>query len=1186
VRVFARRDEFERFVSFLVFLPRERFHTANRQAVQEILRAAVDGTTSDFDLRLSESVLVRLHIVVRTEPGRLPAIDVWELEDRIAQATRSWTEDLRLALGDAADDWRRFSSAFPVVYRADNPVDQALRDIRSIDDLYRTNGIDVRLYRTADGLRCRVLTWNEALDLSAIVPILEDMGVRVADERPYEITPVDAPVTHISDFGLERDGNDELDEAVRAAFEDVLWRALTGRLASDPINGLILSAGLGWRDTVVLRAITRYLRQGGTTFSDRYLVVTLVGHPEVARLLVDLFAARLDPATADDARAAALDEQIVTAIEAVESLDEDRILRLYLTVVRAVLRTNHFARDGRGTPPAHLALKLDSSSIAFLPQPRPWVEVFVYSLTTEGVHLRGGPIARGGLRWSDRHEDFRTEILSLMKAQMVKNALIVPVGAKGGFVVSAPTRAAVSREQVVKSYRTFVSALLAVTDNVVEGRIVPPANVVRHDGDDPYLVVAADKGTATLSDTANELALAHGFWLGDAFASGGSAGYDHKAIGITARGAWESVRRHFRALGVDVQREPVTVVGIGDMSGDVFGNGMLLSRHIRLVAAFDHRHVFVDPDPDPETGFAERRRLFELAGSSWDDYDRDRISEGGGVLPRTAKSIDLSPQAREALGVADESLSPAELIRAVLRAPVDLLWSGGVGTYVKSSDESQAEAGDRTNDAVRVDGEELRCRVVGEGGNLGFTQRGRVEYALAGGRLFTDAIDNAGGVNCSDHEVNIKILLHGAIDDGSLDPADRDALLADMRDAVADRVIEANRAQALALSLEHHDAPHLLDGHIAVIRTLESSGELDRGLEGLPDDEELAQRRGAAQGLTLPELAVLLAHVKMTLRDDLVDSDAPEDPWLSRELERAFPSPLPERFPDAMRAHRLHREIVATRLTNRLVDRGGIGHALRLREDIGAPIEDVVRATAVGTEVHELDALWADVEALEDDVPSAPLNEVLLEAQRLATRATRWLLTHRPRPLDVAATVEELGPSVRTVSQMLPVLLHGTAREAYEERVARWIGEGMPEALAQRASGLQPLAAALDIADVAATTGSPIGLAAGVYGLLGERLSLDWLYEIVTARGRNNRWELQSRTSLRDDLYVVRGTLTERVLRERRGDDPEELVDGWLDARAEAVARVRELLDDVREGGARDPAAQAVAVREVGTLAG
>jgi glutamate dehydrogenase len=656
-------------------------------------------------------------------------------------------------------------------------------------------------------------------------------------------------------------------------------------------------------------------------------------------------------------------------------------------------------------------------------------------------------------------------------------------------------------------------------------------------------------------------------------------------MGITARGAWESVRRHFRGLGVDVASQEITAVGIGDMSGDVFGNGMLLSRHLRLVGAFDHRHVFLDPDPGPEAGFEERRRLFGLPRSSWDDYDRSRISAGGGVWPRTAKSIPLSAQARRALGVDAEALAPTELIRAILRAPVDLLWSGGVGTYVKSSAEAHAEVGDRANDAVRVDGDELRCRVVGEGGNLGFTQRGRVEYALGGGRLNTDAIDNAGGVNCSDHEVNIKILLHGAIGDGSLRPEDRDALLAEMRDAVGDRVIEANRAQALALALEEGDGPHLLDEHVRVIRALESRGALDRELEALPDDEELAARASAGDGLTQPELAVLLAYAKVTLRAALVDSGAPEDPWLSRELAGAFPSPLPERFGDAMRAHRLRREIVATRLTNRLVDRGGVGFTLRMEEETGAGVEDIARAAATATEIFGLDALWNRAEGLEGEVTTTALSELRVAARTLLTRATRWVLSNRPRPLDVAATAGDLGEAARTIEGMLPGMLHGGARERFDDRVSAWVDAGVPEALARRAAGLAPLAAALDVADAASTTATPIGVAAGVHALLGERLALDWLHEIVTARGRNNRWELQVRTALRDDLYAVRRELTEQVLRSGSGEDPEELVDAWLQSRSEDVERYRDLLADVRAGGARDPAAQAVAVREVATLA-
>jgi glutamate dehydrogenase len=774
---------------------------------------------------------------------------------------------------------------------------------------------------------------------------------------------------------------------------------------------------------------------------------------------------------------------------------------------------------------------------------------------------------------------------------MVKNALIVPVGAKGGFVVKNPTHPtgaggqAATPEQVVASYKRFVSALLEVADNVVDGKVVAPEGVVRHDGDDPYLVVAADKGTAKFSDVANEIAVRRRFWLGDAFASGGSAGYDHKGMGITARGAWESVRRHFRGLGVDVMQQDITVVGIGDMSGDVFGNGMLLSRHIRLVAAFDHRHVFLDPDPDPQAGYAERRRLFDLPRSSWDDYDRSLLSAGGGVYPRTAKSIPVSPEARRALGIEAEALAPSELIRAILRAPVDLLWSGGVGTYVKSAEESGADVGDRSNDAVRVNGHELRCRVVGEGGNLGLTQRGRIEYALAGGHLNTDAIDNAGGVNCSDHEVNIKILVHDAIGAGALAAADRDALLAEMRDAVGDRVIEANRAQALALSLERREAPHMLDQHVDVMRALEVRGILDRDLEALPDDEELAARRTAGEGLTQPELAVLLAYAKIAVRAQLLDSDAPEDPWLSRELPRAFPSPLPERFGDSMHRHRLRREIVATRLTNRLVDRGGIAYLLRLHEETGAPIAEIARASAVVEEAFSLERLWDDVESLEDAVPADALAGLLLAARGLQARATRWLLLNRALPIDVAATVEDLGTAVHTMASLLPELLPGEARQAFDDRVAAWAQEGVPEPIARRGAGMEPLAAAFDVADAAQATRTPIERAAGVYELLGEELALDWLHDIVTARGRNNRWEIQARTSLREDLYAARRRLTEQVLRSGDAEDPRALVDSWLAQRAAAVQPYRRLVDDVRAGAARDPAAQAVVVREVGDLA-
>src|SRR5215207_2090451 len=884
--------------------------------------------------------------------------------------------------------------------------------------------------------------------------MFESMGLRVRDERPYEVTPSDGSPTWIYDFGVEYDADGELDvDEVRERFQDAFVRVWRGEVENDGFNGLVLRAGLDWRDVTVLRAVARYLRQARVAFSQRYMAQALIAHPGIATALVELFRARFDPDRERGPEIAdASAQQIEEAIEAVESLDEDRILRGFLAVVGAMLRTNHFQSNARGAPKPYLSFKLDPARIPLLPAPRP---------RFEGVHLRGGAVARGGLRWSDRREDFRTEILGLMKAQMVKNALIVPVGAKGGFVVKRPPAAREAlREEVVACYRTFISGLLDVTDTIADGRVVPPRDVVRHDGDDPYLVVAADKGTATFSDTANAIAQEYGFWLGDAFASGGSVGYDHKAMGITARSAWVSVARHFRELGIDIQSTEFSVVGIGDMSGDVFGNGMLLSPHIRLVGAFDHRHVFIDPDPDPAVSFAERRRLFELPRSSWDDYDRSLISEGGGVWPRTAKSITVSEAAQTALGIEADRLTPSELIRALLRSPVDLLWNGGIGTYVKATSENNADVGDKANDAVRVDARELRCRVVGEGGNLGFTQRGRIEYALAGGRINTDAIDNAGGVNCSDHEVNIKILLDAVVADGDLTAKQRNRLLADMSDAVGERVLRGSYLQTQALSLALAQASSMIDVHDRMMRSLEQVGRLDRDLEALPDGEASAERGG---GLTQPELAVLLAYSKITLYAALLDSDLPEDEALTAELADYFPAPLPKRFADRLPQHRLRREIVATRVTNGIVDRAGTTFVFRLQEDTGAAPADIARACAVARDVFDMRGFWADVEALDLEVAASAQIAMLLDARRLVERATRWLLRSRPPPLDIGSEIERFADGANAVAEALPGVLVDAEREEFEARMAALVDEGVPPALAGRVARLGDLFAALDV---------------------------------------------------------------------------------------------------------------------------
>jgi glutamate dehydrogenase len=1198
IKLFVRRDEYERFVSCLLFLPRDHFNTQNRERAQDILAEAFNGESVDFDLRLAESVLVRIHLVVHTRPGELPDYDVGELERRIVQATRSWTDDLYDALIEERgeergnDLIRRYGQAFPTAYRADWVARSAVADIERIEQLHEGDGLGMSLYRPLEArggsLRCKLFRADAPVSLSDVLPMFESMGLEVADERPYEVRPREGSPTWIYDFGLTYapDGELETDE-IRAAFQDAFARVWRGEIENDGFNALVLRAGLTWREITVLRAIARYLRQAGTTFSNHYMEHALIAHPEVARSLVKLFLARFDPGRdRDDEAAEAAAQDIEAAIDAVESLDEDRILRYFLAVVRATLRTTYFQQDPEGRPKPYLSLKLDPARIPLVPLPRPQFEISVYSPRTEGVHLRGGKVARGGLRWSDRREDFRTEILGLVKAQMVKNAVIVPVGAKGGFVVKRPPAGREALlDEVVACYRTFICALLDLTDTIADGTVVPPGDVVRYDDDDPYLVVAADKGTATFSDLANGIAAEYGLWLGDAFASGGSVGYDHKGMGITARGAWESVKRHFRELGTDIQATDFTVVGIGDMSGDVFGNGMLLSEHIKLVGAFDHRHVFIDPDPDPAASFSERRRLFELPRSSWADYDEALISEGGGVWPRSAKSIPLSPQVQRALDVEVDHLTPTELIHALLCAPVDLLWNGGIGTYVKARSETHADAGDKANDAVRVDASELRCKVVGEGGNLGLTQRGRIEFALGGGRINTDAIDNVGGVNCSDHEVNIKILLDSIVADGDMTEKQRNELLAEMTDEVARLVLRDSYTQTQALSLALAQAPGMLDVHDRLIRSLEQAGKLDRALEALPDADAIGDRATARLGLSQPELAVVLAYSKITLYAALLESDLPEDAYLARELAAYFPDPLPERFPEQMERHHLRREIIATHVTNSLVDRAGTTFAFRIGEDTGAPPSDIARAYAIAREVFEMPRFWDDVETLDNVVAADTQLGMLLEARRLVERATRWLLRNRRRPLDIAAEVSRFAAGSRALSQALPEILVDAERASWDEHVSELVAAGVPDALAARVASLAALFAALDVVEVASATGRPVDDVAALHFLLGGRLHLHWLRDQIATLPRSNRWEAMARAALRDDLFSVHGELTADVMREGPAEGTAAArLDAWMAANTQPVARCLEILDDIRTAGTYDLTTLAVALREVRNL--
>ncbi|WJK37479.1 NAD-glutamate dehydrogenase [Solwaraspora sp. WMMA2065] len=1217
LRLFLRSDGYGRFLSCLIYLPRDRFTTHNRLRMQQILLRELNGVGVDYTTRVTESMLARVHFIVRTDPASPPVeLDPDRLAELLAEATRLWEDDFRLVLerklGDesAKSLHRRYADAYPEGYKEEHTAYEAVQDLAKLELLEEPGQLEMHLFRPPGGtgvderdVRFKVYRYGEPMVLSDVLPVLHSLGVQVIDERPYEIDRVDQRI-YLYDFGLRLPVGARAMAEVRPHVENAFSAAWRGEAEIDGLNELVLRAGLTWRQVVVLRAYAKYLRQAGAVFSQEYMESTFVAYPAIAALLIQLFETRFAPGPdVDDERRRRRGQELVAVIgrhfDEVDSLDQDRILRSYLTLILATLRTNFYQRGADGRPVPYVAIKLDPQAVPDLPAPRPAYEIFVYSPRFEGVHLRFGEVARGGLRWSDRREDFRTEVLGLVKAQMVKNAVIVPVGAKGGFVVKQPGGTARGRAAAeppdreaaqaegVACYQQFISGLLDVTDNIVAGQIVPPQRVVRHDGDDPYLVVAADKGTATFSDVANAISISRGFWMGDAFASGGSAGYDHKKIGITARGAWESVKRHFRELGVDVQRQDFTVVGIGDMSGDVFGNGMLLSEHVRLVAAFDHRHIFLDPDPDPATSYAERRRLFDLPRSSWADYDTGLISAGGGVYPRTAKSVPVSWQVRAALGLDDgvDLLSPPELIRAILRAPVDLLFNGGIGTYVKASGESHVDAGDKANDAIRVDGRSVRAKVVGEGGNLGLTQRGRIEYAIAGGRIYTDFIDNSAGVDCSDHEVNIKILLGGAVADGELTVPQRDALLAEMTDEVAALVLRDNYDQARALANACAQARPLLPVHRRMITDLEQSGQLDRELEALPSDEDLAERiRAGADGLTLPEFAVLLAYAKISIEGQVLADGLPDEAWTDRVLANYFPTPLRERYAARMTDHQLRREIVVTSLVNEAVNRGGMSFVYRTMEETGASAADVLRAYVVVRDVFGLDTLWADIDALDNVVGTAAQVSVYLESRRLLDRAVRWLVTNRKSPLDVPGETARLRDGV---SRLLPELgdyFRGDERESLRAHVDTMTGRGLPPDLADRATRIMYSFGLLDVVETAADTGCDVTEVASVYFMLSERFRVDWLLSKISLLPRGDRWQTLARTALRYDLYAALAALTVEVLTATPGEVAvQDRAEQWEQDNASAVARVRRAMEDFAHSPA-DLAALSVLLRQIRTL--
>ena len=1208
LRLYLRQDEYGRYYSALVYLPRDRYTTGVRLRLIDILKEELGGTSVDFTAWNTESILSRLHFVVRVEPGAsLPELtdaDVDRLESRLVEAARSWAdgfaEALNAELGEerAAELLRRYGHAFPEGYKADNSPRSAVADIQHLEKLTGEPDKDfsVSLYEPVGAgpgeRRFKIYRRGEPVSLSRVLPGLNKLGVEVVDERPHELRCADASIAWIYDFGLRMPEHVKGDDA-RERFQDAFTAVWTGAAESDNFNTLVLQAGLNWRQAMVLRAYAKYLRQAGATFSQTYMEDTLANNVHTTRLLVSLFEARMSPGRqrAGTELTDGLLEELDGALDQVASLDEDRILRSFLTVIKATLRTNHYQKDSQGRPHSYLSMKLDPQAIPDLPAPRPAYEIWVYSPKVEGVHLRFGKVARGGLRWSDRREDFRTEILGLVKAQMVKNTVIVPVGSKGGFVGKQLPDPAQGRDawlaEGIASYKTFISGLLDITDNLVAGEVVHPENVVRHDEDDTYLVVAADKGTATFSDIANEVAESYGYWLGDAFASGGSAGYDHKGMGITARGAWESVKRHFRELGHDSQTEDFTAVGVGDMSGDVFGNGMLLSEHIRLVAAFDHRHIFIDPNPDAATSYAERRRLYELPRSSWADYNTELLSQGGGIHPRSAKSIPINAQVRAALGIESgiKKMTPADLMQAILKAPVDLLWNGGIGTYVKSTAESNADVGDKSNDAIRVDGEDLRVKVVGEGGNLGLTQLGRIEFATAGGKINTDAIDNSAGVDTSDHEVNIKILLNSLVAEGDMTVKQRNKLLAQMTDEVGELVLRNNYAQNTALALALAQSSSMLNAQQRFMRRLARDGDLDRALEFLPTDRQIRERLNSGRGLTQPETAVLLAYTKITVADALIQTGLPDDPYLQRLLHAYFPSALHERFAEQIDGHALRREIVTTVLVNDTVNTGGTSFLHRMREETGASLEEVVRAHTAARAIFGLGQVWDEVEALDNVVAADVQTRIRLHTRRLVERGTRWLLNNRPQPLELSQTIDFFTDRVAGVWAELPKLLQGSDLEWYQTILDELTEAGVPEALAVRVSGFSSVFPALDIVAIADRNGKEPLDVAEVYYDLGERLRINQLLDRILELPRNDRWQSMARASIREDLFAAHAALTADVLSVGNGTStPEQRFKAWEETNAAILGRARATLEEIHSSDDFDLANLSVAMRTMRTL--
>nr|WP_294867835.1 NAD-glutamate dehydrogenase [uncultured Pseudogulbenkiania sp.] len=1194
VRLFVRTDRYHRYVSCLVYVPRDSFNTEVRLKIEKVLLNAFNGTAAEFSVQIGDGTLALVHYTIRTHAAGLPAFHESDIEAEIARVVRGWQEELHQLLVEAYGEeqgnslFHRYKGAFPVAYREEFAARNAVLDIQLMQSLGNEKRLGMKLYRPlhrgTNAFNLKLFSAGEPLGLSASLPILENMGVRVRDEHPYRVQRSDGAEVWISDFGLDVGSAYEqmATDDVQHDFQELLSQVFAKRCENDGFNRLALVAGLDWREISLVRALAKYLRQGGLTFSQAYIEQCVANYPAITRNLVSLFQVRLDPVNADDAQAETLQAELKNLLDKVANLDEDRILNGFLSVILAVRRTNFWQKAEDGQFKSYMSFKLESNAIPFLPQPRPMFEIWVYSPRVEGVHLRGSKVARGGLRWSDRMEDFRTEVLGLVKAQMVKNSVIVPMGSKGGFVCKqlppASDREAFMAEGIA-CYKTFISALLDVTDNLVTGQIVPPKEVRRLDPDDPYLVVAADKGTATFSDIANGISEQYGFWLGDAFASGGSAGYDHKGMGITARGAWESVKRHFRHLGVNTQEQDFTVIGIGDMAGDVFGNGMLLSEHIQLIAAFNHMHIFLDPTPNAAVSFAERARLFNLPRSSWTDYNRELISQGGGIFERSAKSIPLSPEVKAWLETDKDSMAPNELIHEILKARADMLYNGGIGTYVKASTQSHADARDRACDPVRVDGRELRVRVVAEGGNLTCTQLGRVEFALSGGRICTDAIDNSAGVDCSDHEVNIKILLGAVMQAGDMTLKQRNELLAEMTEEVGHLVLRNNYLQTQVLAIKQQEAASILSTHARMIAHMEKTGELNREIEYLPSEAQINDRRLARQGLTAPEVAVLLAYSKISLDQAILATDVPDDVDFLPVLVNYFPKPLQERFRGQMEKHHLKREIISNQMANQIINRMGTTFVFRLQEESPFSAADIARAWWIASRVFNAEQLWGQVEALDNQIPADQQMELMVIVRTLIERVTRWVLRNKRPFSSVNAVIDQYGAKVQALLAALPELISATDYPTVAAMEARLDIPNLPVSLARVLARLEFAVPLMDIIEIGEGEELTQGVLASNYYRLGKVLQLDWMREAITRLPRDNRWQSLARSALRDDLYRLHRKVAKLAIQECK--ESEDLASAWLEKRHHDVETCHQMFAELQAFQALDLAMLSAGMREL-----